>query len=613
MENKLDIKRLPLHLFFPNLPAIPFDLKETAITLIKLIGRAQETKQAQIGLSNEYTIKGKTANAYSFLYGGKAMDHRESELKRLQSELMQSNDSILKNIDLVINKLKLDENDCDPEDSLTHLSLDQASQYSISWSSYGNTHRDASKELLSHWASSLTNAQEATKQFFPNIASFGIAYNLMITQKVTAKNIQKLKADYKEHWSEKVNQLYEKGLLYVIDMSIYKMLKVNTVNNSERFTPASFIWLEQDPNTLELTPFAIHISGKDNTNATFFELGKCTDSAWVYALQAAKTSVTVFGIWSGHVYQWHIVTAAMIQSMFDNINSQHPIYKLLAPQSSSLIGFDNVLLLLWKEIAPPTSIATSFEFLELSNAYAKNRDFFDDDPANTLESLGISEKDFSLNTPWDKYPIIAYALDVWRIVSEYANQFVDNTYSNDQDIINDQELQNWIKSCGDKKEGNMQGLPSMNSKANLKSVLTSFLYRISIHGISRMENTANPALTFVGNFPPCLQKSEIPNPNDEISANELLEYLPNTGTIGQMVTFYYTFIYSAPYNSLLPVKGIQDQLFFGEDPQSPNNIALLQFRASMKEFMNAYTQNSNLKSMPVSETQIHQWPMDIET
>ena len=40
-----------------------------------------------------------------------------------------------------------------------------------------------------------------------------------------------------------------------------------------------------------------------------------TDSAWIWALLAAKTAITVWGIWIGHVYHWHIVTAAMQMTM----------------------------------------------------------------------------------------------------------------------------------------------------------------------------------------------------------------------------------------------------------------------------------------------------------
>ena len=72
-------------------------------------------------------------------------------------------------------------------------------------------------------------------------------------------------------------------------------------------------------------------------------------------------SVTVYGIWLGHVYQWHIITAAMVMTMFENLSANHPVRKLLEPQSSYLIPFDDVLLLGWGSLAeaPPTSIATA--------------------------------------------------------------------------------------------------------------------------------------------------------------------------------------------------------------------------------------------------------------
>jgi hypothetical protein len=66
----------------------------------------------------------------------------------------------------------------------------------------------------------------------------------------------------------------------------------------------------------------------------------------------------------------------------------------------------------------------------------------------------------------------------------------------------------------------------MNSKAALKAVLASFLYRMTAHGISRLNNSANPALTFTANFPPCLQKSELPPAETKLDVKSLLEYLP---------------------------------------------------------------------------------------
>src|SRR5208282_5195201 len=101
-----------------------------------------------------------------------------------------------------------------------------------------------------------------------------------------------------------------------------------------------------------------------------------------------------------HVYHWHLVTAAMQMTMFNTLPTDHPIYQLLAPQSKYAIPFADVLLLLWAYIAPPTSISTPFQFLELANGYGAGRSYFDDDPKTTLASLGLVEADFTLKTPW---------------------------------------------------------------------------------------------------------------------------------------------------------------------------------------------------------------------
>src|SRR5262249_35930835 len=139
---------------------------------------------------------------------------------------------------------------------------------------------------------------------------------------------------------------------------------------------------------------------------TVYARGTASSGAWLYALQAAKTSITVFGVWLGHVYHWHLVTAAMQMTMLNNVPTTNPLYQLLAPQSKQLIGFDNVLLLLWEQIAPPTSLATPNELLALANDYAAGRSFFDDDPKQTIKQLGLRRKDFTAKQPWDKYPVV---------------------------------------------------------------------------------------------------------------------------------------------------------------------------------------------------------------
>ena len=366
-------------------------------------------------------------------------------------------------------------------------------------------------------------------------------------------------------WTPALDAAANAGLLYVIDLRIYETLQPQKVAGVPRFTPSTVTVLVQDAATKALTPELIRVAGGGNEPKIFSRQGSTTPSAWVYALQAAKVSVTVYGIWLGHVYQWHIVTAAMLMTMFENLSANNPVRKLLEPQSSYLIPFDDVLLLRWGALAaPPTSIATGRQFLELIDLYAKGRQFFDDDPTTTLEQLGLTESDFTVQEPWDQFPIVGDLLAIWDATGRYVNTYVDQAYPTDQDVQRDQEVQKWIAESGNEDGGNIRGLPAMDSKDALKRVLHSLVYRITAHGSRRLYRSANPALTFVANFPPCLQDATIPDPTASFDTPALLRYLPKTGTIGSMLHFYFIFWASPPYVPFVPIGGLETDLFFDD-------------------------------------------------
>ena len=238
--------------------------------------------------------------------------------------------------------------------------------------------------------------------------------------------------------------------------------------------------------------------------------------------------------------------------------SDAPVAQLLAPQSKYLFEFDLVLLLHWSQVAPPTSVDGAVGFLLLMSQFADGRTFFMDDPRDTLARNGIAQADFTVAEPWDRYPIVKTFLAVWQATEDYVSTFVDVTYPSGSSPAKDAALQSWIQKAADTDVGNVPGLPpQINTNDELKRVLTSLLYRITIHGSSRLLTSANPGLTYVANFPPCLQDAAIPAPTTPLTPKSLFAYLPVTGTIGKMATFYYTFAFSRPYESFVPEYGVE--------------------------------------------------------
>jgi hypothetical protein len=552
-----EIGQMPIRSTYPDLPAIPLDPAGTAPTLARLEPRAVQVTQAKQSLTQGYTLGGESRSAYAFLFGADA----------------------------------------------TPRSLEHPEQYSIGWTTVPDVYHQGLRSLPT-WAASLTDADAATDQFWPMIAEHGVGYNLIVPERVTPQRAAELRPAFASVWTRRLRGPAASGNLYAIDMSRFATLQPQNVHGADRFTPSTITLLIRDPRSNSLKPVAISVAGHQGRGARVYTRPGATDGAWLYALQAAKVSITVFGIWLGHVYHWHLVTTAMQMTMFNALPDGHPVHALLAPQSRYAIGFDEVLLNLWSDIAPPTSLATSDEFLALSDEYAAGRSFFDDDPKETLRRFGLREADFTVRTPWDRYPVVGHLLAVWDLVEAYVTSYVAATYASDGAVSGDAALQTWIATSGATDGGNIRGLPAMRSRAALVSVLTSLLFRVTVHGVSRLTSTSNPALTFVANYPHCLQRTDIPDPRARIDTKTLLTYLPNTTTIAEALSFYFTFTFSTPYEPIIPFDGPGGDLFFAGGPADPRNQALITLRKGLRAFMNAYQPDA---------PQHYQWPRNIET
>jgi Lipoxygenase len=603
---------LPLRLIYPRAPAIPVSLEQTVDTLGRLLIRTFQTKQAMQGLTNRYKLDGLETYGRDFLFNQNSKTRRVNNLAELKSALGPNSAT-----EFVGNFMKMAFDEVANTEAteftgpLTQLSLEDPMQWTIGWTTLPPVYQSATAQRLdARYSTSLTSADEATRQFWPMIAEHGLAYNLLILEKVNNKRIDGLKKKMQTVWSDGLTRAYDEKRLYLIDLEWFEKLKPHEVRRETRFTPGSLVLLIQDAKTKMLIPVAVKISTQNGDKSQIYGRSggsnDATDSAWIYSLLAAKVSITVWGIWLGHVYHWHLVTAAMQMTMYNNLKDDNPVYKIVQPQSNFLIGFDNALLLGWGTIAPPTSIASVSQYLALINDFANGRGFFDDDPINTLEKNGIEAADFTIKEPWDQYPIVGHVLAVWDATHTYIDAVVKASYPSDSSVQADEQLQAWIKDSGPSGSGNIAGLPDLETVDSLVSILTSLIFRVTIHGCARLYSAPNPSLTFVSNFPPCLERTDLVAPTTTIDIKTTLTYLPKTGTIGEMLNFYFTFAFSVPYEPFIPLEGIDDTstLFYGEDVNDPSNQALIAFRKEILEI---------LLTLDPGFPQVFQWPLNIET
>ena len=365
------------------------------------------------------------------------------------------------------------------------FSLEDPKQFMISWTTYENQcEPGADDRLADEFAKELTDDKEATRGFWPRIAKFGTGYNLLgILRKVTEKRLDQLKILFDvplpdrpavrdivtppQLWDEgRFRSLQKDGRLFEIDLSLFGTLPPRSyvAGGVEllRYNPGTLTLLEMTDKK-ELFPVLIRVSNeqleyqKESDPRAGFSIAPrsqvysstaSTAGAWLYALQAVKTSVTLYGIWLGHVYHWHLIPAAMVRTMNEAIrDTEHPIQKLLQPQSDFLIDFNYFLLAdrkivdAYGLIAPPTSIANNVGVLKLEDKFAEGREYFDDDPKVELKKNGIVEADFTDKKPWDLFPAAQNLLRLWDICQDFAKAFVANTYPDDAAVAADKGLQ----------------------------------------------------------------------------------------------------------------------------------------------------------------------------
>ncbi|HEY7269578.1 MAG TPA: hypothetical protein VH951_07100, partial [Dehalococcoidia bacterium] len=377
------IPQLPLRGTYPHLPAVPIDETGAAETLVRLALRSQQAAQAKTGLTREFTIGGQRKTAYAFLFGGAGAAAEGEALRELGESWRRDPKRAGANLHRQLGKRS-----GAASAAATPLFLERPQQFSIGWTYFPNVY-ESGRPHLNAWASSLTDVEAATRQFWPMIAQHGYGYNLIIPERVGAARAGTLRRAFGPAWTRQVRAALAAGNLYVIDMSRFESLEAKTVNGSPRFTPATMTMLIRNRQTKSLTPVAIIVSGHNGAGRQLYRKATASKGAWLYALQAAKASITLYGVWIGHVYHWHIVTAAMQMTMLNTLPGEHPVSQLLAPQSNFLIPFDDVLLAAWGPLAPPTSLTTAEDFLALANDYATGRTYFEDDPTTTIEQLGL--------------------------------------------------------------------------------------------------------------------------------------------------------------------------------------------------------------------------------
>jgi len=103
-----------------------------------------------------------------------------------------------------------------------------------------------------------------------------------------------------------------------------------------------------------------------------------------------------------------------------------------------------------------------------------------------------------------------------------------------------------------------------------------------------------------------------------LTTEDLLTFMPKTGSMGEMISFLMTFAYSPPYIPFIPIAGVGADLPFTGPARAACNAALVTYRTAVLTIINTFFADSNVQTQPAqmnfqaTPAQNTQWELNIE-
>uniref|UniRef100_A0A0L8H317 Lipoxygenase domain-containing protein n=1 Tax=Octopus bimaculoides TaxID=37653 RepID=A0A0L8H317_OCTBM len=187
-----------------------------------------------------------------------------------------------------------------------------------------------------------------------------------------------------------------------------------------------------------------------------------------------------------HLGLTHLLMEVVVLALHRNMSVSHPVYKLLAPHTLFLLAINK---LAFERLASPggwvdkTMTIESGGLVELFHKSVQRWDFYRDGiPANDFANRKVDDPNVL-----PKYYFRDDSLALYNSIYKYVSSYIDIYYVNENDISDDWEIQDWIKSMAvSHEDGGLQGLPMkdgnghVSSKEELKWILAVTIFTCSV-------------------------------------------------------------------------------------------------------------------------------------
>ncbi|XP_059831102.1 arachidonate 12-lipoxygenase, 12S-type isoform X2 [Hypanus sabinus] len=363
-------------------------------------------------------------------------------------------------------------------------------------------------------------------------------------------------------------QEMKKGNIYIVDYKILDGTVGNVIKGNQQYVAAPLCLLFQDPQN-RLMPLAIQLGQHPGPNNPIF-LPSDQENLWLLAKIWVRSSDFQLHQVGFHLCGTHLLGEVFCIATLRQLPAVHPIFKVVA---SGGPGLDAVAQRAFK----------SFTYRSIC---------FPDN----LEDRGVQGL--------KEYFYQADGIQIWAAISKYVKNIMGLYYKSDCDVLEDMELQAWLKDVVQEGFAELpefvSGMPtSFKTREVLFKFLTMVIFTCSAQHAA-VNNGQYDWSCWVPNSP-CTMRKPPPTSKEDHSIEQLMDTLPDMSQSAIQMAFTWHLGRPLPNKILL---GFFEEEYFTE-PDAKKIIA--KFQQDLKEIerqIEARNQNLELKYQYVQPTNI---------
>jgi arachidonate 15-lipoxygenase len=299
---------------------------------------------------------------------------------------------------------------------------------------------------------------------------------------------------------DKLSDALSDGRVYLCDYKPLEILVDGVWQGIAKYIYRPMALFAVPPGGSSLKPVAIQC-GQDNSRYPVMTPSVSASDKWgwemaKFVVQVADCNYHELFV---HLGSTHLVSEAIAVATRRNLANVHPLWSLLVPHFEGTLFINNLAVETLINEGGPIDAFFGGTISSSQLAAVKARLSFDF--AKKMTPVDFAERQVADPDKLPDYPYRDDALLVWQAIQDWAKQYIEIYYIDDEAVVNDTELAQWAISIA--SEGHIVGFETITTRTQLIDVCTMIIFTASaqhaaVNFPQRTMMTFAPAVTGAG-------------------------------------------------------------------------------------------------------------------